>query len=116
MNLQLKELRKLKGLRQEDLAKELMTTSRIVGSWERGETALPLEDACSIADVLECTLDELAGRVWLGAGEVDGERRLVALYRGATPRQRRNLVDIAETFHDGGLAKNNPDALSQGIA
>lgn len=62
MNLQLKALRKRIGLRQEDLAKKINSTSRIVGAWERQETALPLEDAARIADVLDCTLDELAGR------------------------------------------------------
>ena len=62
MNLQLKALRKRIGLRQEDLAKKINSTSRIVGAWERQETALPLEDAARIADVLDCSLDELAGR------------------------------------------------------
>ena len=77
MNLQLKALRKRIGLRQEDLAKKINSTSRIVGAWERQETALPLEDAARIADVLDCTLDELAGRYeYIGAYSDERQREL----------------------------------------
>lgn len=77
MNLQLKALRKKIGLRQEDLAKKINSTSRIVGAWERQETALPLEDAARIADVLDCSLDELAGRYeYMGAYSDDRQRDL----------------------------------------
>ena len=77
MNLQLKALRKRIGLRQEDLAKKINSTSRIVGAWERQETALPLEDAARIADVLDCSLDELAGRYeYIGAYSDERQRDL----------------------------------------
>lgn len=77
MNLQLKALRKRNGLRQEDLAKKINSTSRIVGAWERQETALPLEDAARIADVLDCSLDELAGRYdYIGAYSDERQRDL----------------------------------------
>ena len=77
MNLQLKALRKKSGLRQEDLAEKINSTSRIVGAWERQETALPLEDAARIADVLDCSLDELAGRYeYIGAYSDERQRDL----------------------------------------
>lgn len=33
-----------------------------LGTWERGKYPFSFYDACRIADILECTLDELAGR------------------------------------------------------
>ena len=114
MDLQMKVIRTKLGLKQSEAAKLCDMHLRRYGSYERQEVGLSLEDACTIADAFNCSLDELAGRVWLGAGEVDGERRLVSLYRGATPRERNALISVAETFRDGGLAKNNPDVLAAG--
>lgn len=105
MNLQLRNLRRARDLTQGELAAAIGTTLRVVSSWERGETAMPLEDAVMVADVLGCTLDELAGRVW-NDGASDGERELVSCYRGATQRERAILLEVAATFRDGGRAKN----------
>lgn len=113
MNLKLRQLRKAKGLRQEDLAEAINSTPRIVGAWERQETALPLEDACLIADVLRCTLDELAGRVNAASSGDEGE--LIECFRAATRREKTALLTVARTYRDGGLALNGEDAR-EGIA
>ena len=47
---------------QDDLAARINTTKRVIGSYERGETSIPLEAAYEITEVLGCTLDELCGR------------------------------------------------------
>ena len=62
MNLQIKQMRKRSGLNQKDVAAAIGVPVRTYGSWERGERNINLEDACLIADVLRCTLDELVGR------------------------------------------------------
>ena len=62
MKTNLKAMRKARKMTQQDLASLIGVTKGVVGSWEREETALTLEDACAIADVFDCTLDELAGR------------------------------------------------------
>lgn len=105
MDLQLRALRRAHDMTQGELAAAIGTTLRVVSTWERGETALSLEDAVRIADVLGCSLDELAGRVWHGHA-TDGETELVACYRSATPRQRSTILEVAATFRDGGRAKN----------
>ena len=64
MDLKLRHLRKASDLTQGELANKLGTTLRVVSSWERGETMITLADAARVADVFECTLDELAGRSW----------------------------------------------------
>ena len=107
MNLQLKRIRKERGLRQEDLAKEIFSTPRIVGAWERGETPISLEDACAIADYFSITLDELAGREWHDPSLSPDESALVDDYRSLTKRQRDAFRATISTVADGGLAKND---------
>lgn len=111
MNLQLKRIRKERGLRQEDLAKAIFSTPRIVGAWERGETPISLEDACTLADYFDITLDELAGREWHDPSLSADESQLVDHYRSMTKRQRDGLMAFLPSVADGGLAKN--DELSE---
>ena len=62
-NLQLKRLRYQAGFRtQAELAAALDMNLRTYASWEREEVGLSLKDARRLADILECSLDELAGR------------------------------------------------------
>ncbi|BBH49838.1 hypothetical protein Pcatena_04250 [Parolsenella catena] len=65
MEIQLKRLRKEAGYKnRRDFATALggNFTERRITSWENGERMMSLEQACVIADFLECSLDELAGR------------------------------------------------------
>lgn len=64
MELMLKAIRNKKGITQENLAKKIGLTRRVISAYERKETPVPLDVACAICDTLECTLDELAGREW----------------------------------------------------
>lgn len=60
----LQYLRKRAGLKQGEMADRLGINNRTYGSWERGEAMINLAQACACADVLGCTVDELAGRTW----------------------------------------------------
>ena len=62
MKTNLKAFRKARKLTQGELAELIGATVRQVGSWERGEAEMSLEDACDLADVFDCSLDELVGR------------------------------------------------------
>ena len=62
MNLQLKRLRQLRGLSQEDMASKLDIKKSRYGTWERGDRMMSLEQAYMITEILGCTLDELVGR------------------------------------------------------
>lgn len=127
MNVNMKRLRKEKGLTQEELAKMVDATKRQIGAWERGENDLPLDYADSIASVLGCTLDELAGR----ADGADGlgidpypsltrdERDLLLLFRSMGEREKVLMMDNARAFaalsvKDG--AGNREDVERAGIA
>ena len=62
MAQRIRQLRKAAGLTQEQLARAVDVVVKAVYMWEHGTRTPHLETACRLADVLGCTLDELAGR------------------------------------------------------
>ena len=56
------ELRKQKGIKQEELAAELGVTAAAVSKWENGYTLPDILMLCALADYFEVTTDELLGR------------------------------------------------------
>ena len=63
MGQRLYELRTREGLTQEGLARKADVTTGAVRNWEKGKRTPSFEMAIRLADALEVTLDELAGRV-----------------------------------------------------
>ena len=57
------ELRKLKNIKQEELAAELGVTAAAVSKWENGYTLPDILMLCTLADFFEVTTDELLGRI-----------------------------------------------------
>ena len=57
------ELRREKGITQEELAGELGVTAAAVSKWEKGVTLPDVLMVCAIADLFGVTTDELLGRV-----------------------------------------------------
>ena len=55
----IKEMRKKRNLTQGDLAVQLGITQGAVSQWESGLTNPTLETLVKIAEVLNCTVDEL---------------------------------------------------------
>lgn len=96
----MKRLRKERGFTQEQLAAMVNATKRQIGAWERGENELPMDYGVVIADVLNCTLDELSGRQCPAAtisNVTDDERELLELYRSLSARgQNAVLVGLRE--------------------
>lgn len=101
MDLQIKQMRKRSGLNQKDVAAAIGVPVRTYGSWERGERNINLEDACLIADVLRCTLDELVGRKppIITPNENDRQfERLSYCYSLLNDESKEQLAGLASTF------------------
>lgn len=63
MKTRLMELRKKAGFKNRDeFANEININKHTYRTWEVGSTIMSLEQACLVADKLDCTLDELVGR------------------------------------------------------
>ena len=100
MKLQLRMLRKRRDLTQDQLAERIDSTLRKISSWEREETQLPLADACKIADVLECSLDELAGRDWPQRSYADPRQgRMNNQYEEMNERGRQRAAESVDDVH-----------------
>lgn len=61
MNLSenLQNLRKAKGMSQEELAEKLDVSRQAVSKWETGETSPETEKIIMICDLFDCTMDDL---------------------------------------------------------
>lgn len=115
MSLQLRQLRKKTGLTQEELAKKIGGTARVIGAWERGETQLQLEDAARIADVFGCTLDELAGREWPPGRGDPMHAELVSSYDRASQEGRRAIMTVARSVAEtSGEGSERPGVRATG--
>lgn len=106
MNLQLKRLRKEAGYKSRaSFAKALGTNERNIKAWELGETNLSLKQACDCADLLDCSLDELAGRDFSPPAYSDPwQAELNRCYEDSTPDRKRRIVDTAR---DAALASGD---------
>ena len=99
MELNLKAIRKEKGLTQEELATAVGATKRQIGAWERGENDMPIDYAIEIANVLDCTIDGIAGRTTYAvvplpddSGLFPDEREVIELYRKLSEEGKRALL------------------------
>jgi len=97
MELKLKELRRSRRITQEQLAEMVGATKRKIGAWERGENDIPMDYAVAIADVLECSVDEIAGRKsGVLAMQLNwAERQLVRMYRSMDAEGRNATMEYA---------------------
>ena len=59
---QIKAMRDRMGMSQRDLAARLGLSPGAVALWELGRNNPTMENLLALADVLDCTLDELFGR------------------------------------------------------
>lgn len=98
MELQLKQLRKKKGYTNRDaFAKAMGIPPATYKSWETEARKIKLEDACRIADFLDCSLDELAGRWdYVGAYSDERQRRLNEAYAYLDDSQKDSAVGSVE--------------------
>lgn len=99
MALKLRQIRNKRGLEQKEVADQLGISVRRYGSWEREERNLNLKDAAMIADVLECTLDELAGRDWPRPAFQDPrQERLNGCYESLNEESKTQVADMVKSI------------------
>lgn len=106
MRFRLKELREARHMTQADLANSIGRTLRVISAWEREETQITLESAAIIADVFDCTLDELAGREFpLPSYSDANQARLNALYGESDAEAQADILKAAENAHAASLGR-----------
>ena len=68
--LNLKQKRLENNLKQKDIAEILQKTVTCICDWERGRTQPSIEDIIALANIFQCSVDELLGREDYGTGNV----------------------------------------------
>ena len=112
MDLQLQRIRKACGKGQKDMADQLGVKIRTYGSWERGEVTMSFPQAIACAEVLGCSLDQLAGREWNGSQYSDErQERLNDNYESVTAAGKTRIVE-----HSDDIAGNPTYSLEPGRA
>ena len=59
------ELRRQKGMSQEDLADKLNVSRQTISKWETGSTTPEMEKLIEMSKLFEITIDELVGILFL---------------------------------------------------
>lgn len=98
MQLRLKSMREARRMTQKELADAIGSTLRKVSSWENGEVRIPLADAARIADVFDCSLDELAGRDRQTTGRYSDPRQaeLNRCWESLDPERQDRIIADAQ--------------------
>lgn len=100
MNTRLQDLRKRAGYRSaKAYAEHLGIKVGTYTDYEQGRTVMSLERAWYIADDLDCTLDELAGRDFhpdVGAQPPE-VRELAEIYQDANAQGRAAIMAVARS-------------------
>ena len=102
----LRDLREDRDWTQKQLAEKLYMQVTQYRRYETGERAIPLELACTLADLFCVSLDYLAGRTVYdeaisSSTVTDHEKELLTVYRRLSGRNRVRLEERAETLLDG---------------
>lgn len=99
--LQLREIRKRRGMTVRRLAALIDVPASRVYSWESGRAEIPLHSAMLCADVLRCSLDELAGRETPPMS--DSARMVLELYERADATGRAAIDAVAHAVGPSGV-------------
>jgi len=114
MSLQLKNLRKQAGMLQKDLAEKTGIRIRTIQSWEREEAKMGLDSACKIADALDCSLDELAGRKFNVEKYSDENQKMINMsYENMNKRGQERLAEQAHVMYKSGEYQSEDNKVSR---
>ena len=97
MDLQLKRIRKMRGINQDEIAQELGVKTRY-GTWERGERNMSFPQACAIADILDCTLDEIAGRKPVREYTDPRQEQLNGCYESLNEESKTDVANMVKSI------------------
>lgn len=91
------QARKEKGFSRADLARQLGTSSAIVGRYERGEMTPSIEVAANIARELGVSLDYLAGNSPLAVKDTQMVNRLESI-AAMSDAARTQVLDVIDAL------------------
>ena len=92
LNLRIAEMRKKKGVTQDEISKYLKITNKTYSAYETGRNQMNYEILCMLADYFEVSTDYLLGRQEaLPSFLSEEERGLVERYRALDMRGKQSV-------------------------
>lgn len=88
----LRDYRKASGLKQSELAEKIGVSQKTVSSWETGRTEPTMKDVASICNLLDVSVEQLAGTKARAVGEISYEDLLVKI-------RSLDLGELRELYH-----------------
>lgn len=95
----IKEIRLVNNMKQSDLADRLNVTQATVSGWESGRRTPDLETVRRIAELFDCSIDELLGNEKAPTVEQNGERSMLDI-TALSPENRDRLEDYLHLLLD----------------
>lgn len=95
----IKEIRLVNNMKQSDLADKLNVTQATVSGWESGRRTPDLETVRRIAELFDCSIDELLGNEKTPTVEQNGERSMLDI-TALSPENRDRLEDYLHLLLD----------------
>nr|DAK92460.1 MAG TPA: Repressor protein CI [Caudoviricetes sp.] len=95
----IKEIRLVNNMKQADLADKLNVTQATVSGWESGRRTPDLETVRRIAELFDCSIDELLGNEKAPTVEQNGERSMLDI-TALSPENRDRLEDYLHLLLD----------------
>ncbi len=112
LSMQLKKLREQRAITQKRLAHLIGVTPRVYNRWETGDATPHWDSAVKIADVMEISLDDLAGRNEENDSTVIHNLQLHALYKKVdtlSDEDQQALVILLDSL----MTRSNIQKLAQ---
>ena len=105
--MRLKELRKLNGLYQKDLASLLNLSEAAISQYESGRREPDIQTLCLLADYFKITVDELIGHSPTISDDLisDDELSLIADYRQLGQADKERLQKIISALKNVAAAE-----------
>lgn len=101
----IRDLRKARGWRQEDLAERLHSKKNTVSRYETGERSIDAETICALCDVFGCTADYLLCRSDTAAPALSAEEEdLLLCWRSADGHTRDVIALLLAPFRQEAAA------------
>lgn len=105
--LMLREFRKASGLKVAQVAERVGVPYETYRKWEKGDSNPNWEQLCRVADVLQCSLDDLTGRRETLTQE---ERVLLARWRTLSSQGKSTVLAVMDSFQEDSVLSEEQTA------
>lgn len=105
--LMLREFREASGLKVAQVAERVGVPYETYRKWEKGDSNPNWEQLCRVADVLQCSLDDLTGRRETLTQE---ERVLLARWRTLSSQGKSTVLAVMDSFQEDSILSEEQTA------